>query len=63
MTTYKLKEPWEGFLSANKLSPGADEDTLLKLLYILWDNSDTLSVPPEINLPELMELSPESIIY
>ena len=50
-------------LTPSQLALAADVDTFLKLLYVLWDNADSLSIPPKVELPTLMALPPESITY
>jgi hypothetical protein len=42
---------------------GVDVDTFLKLLYVLRDNTDSLSVPPKVDLSSLMTPPPENITY
>ena len=49
--TYKLKEPWDGFLSASKLSLGAHLENLLKLFewLITSDEQLPLKLPEPVN--------------
>lgn len=56
--SYKLKEPWEGFVSANDFVRGAVEQNLLKLLEIIL-NEPSFGIP---NIPKVAA-SAQSIIY